>query len=147
MDDAVLVEPLLGLRPWVCKAVYESGVKKMLGEQAINMEKDRIEGEFRTCQTCWGLDFDTEAGTVRIPERRITKGAHLLADPAYEPGNKEVTLLQLQRLRGTAQSWVPVLPSLKAELKAIDVFLGPAKELGVVRCKAGLDEERSGEDL
>ncbi len=50
-----------------------------------------MEGQFKTCQTRWGLEIDAERGTVGIPERRITKGAHLFAGAACEPGKKRLT--------------------------------------------------------
>lgn len=51
---------------------------------AINVEKDRIEGAFRTSQTVWGLVMDTETKRVHLPEKRIQKGADLLADGAFD---------------------------------------------------------------
>ena len=42
MDDAVLVEPLLGHRPWVSAAVYEDGVRQMLGPGSINEAKNLL---------------------------------------------------------------------------------------------------------
>jgi len=147
MDDAVLVEPLLGFRPWVSRDAYEHGVRQLLGPDAINAEKDALEGEFDTARTCWGVDIDTETDTIRIPERRILKGAHLMALPCYDSGNKDLSLLDVQRARGTAQSWAAVLPSLHLELKAADVFLGPADAGGRAVCAAGVDEQEAWEDL
>ena len=148
MDDAVLVEPLLGLRPWVSASAYEAGAKLMLGEGAINAQKNAAEGPFRAQQTCWGLDLDLERMVVRVPERRILKGAHLLADAAFDPGNRRVKLLDVQRARGTAQSWIAVLPSLRTELRALDVFLGPGTSEGLVVCGAPAHrEERAWTDL
>ena len=79
MDGAVLIEPLLGLRPWAAADVYEKGTKGLLGGGAINAAKNELEGAFATRQTCWGLEIDTAARAVRIPERRILKGMYLLA--------------------------------------------------------------------
>ncbi len=39
MDDAALVEPLLGLRPRQSARVYEEGATQILGKGAINEEK------------------------------------------------------------------------------------------------------------
>eukprot|EP00969_Alexandrium_andersonii_P104207 4599286-Alexandrium_andersonii.AAC.1 len=58
MDDAALVEPQLGLRPWVSMATYGAGARQLLGECAINSEKDALEGHFCSRQTCWGLEID-----------------------------------------------------------------------------------------
>ena len=63
---------------------------------------------------------------VRVPERRILKGLYLLSGTAYDSGNRGTRLLDVQRARGTAQSWVAVLPSLRTELRALDLFLGPS---------------------
>ena len=97
VDDNVLVEPLVGLRPWVASEVYELGVKTLLGEAAVNREKDLIEGPFRTFQTVWGLDMDTATEEIHLPERRILKGAHLLNDGAFEYGCKDLTVRTVQR--------------------------------------------------
>ncbi len=67
MDDAILIEPLLGLRPWASQVAYEAMATRIFGPSALNLEKDAVEGCLQTCQTCWGLEFDTERGTVRIP--------------------------------------------------------------------------------
>lgn len=41
VDDNVLVEPWIGLRPWVSAETYEEGVRLLLGQSAVNAEKDR----------------------------------------------------------------------------------------------------------
>eukprot|EP00972_Heterocapsa_arctica_P086451 12743451-Heterocapsa_arctica.AAC.1 len=43
MDDAVLIEPLLGIRPWVSASAYEYGTKKIMGEGSINAAKNAVE--------------------------------------------------------------------------------------------------------
>ena len=134
MDDCVLVEPCLGDRPAQSAEVYEKGVVTLLGEGAINLIKNEEDGTFTHRLTCWGLELDTEEGVIRVPERRILKGAYLLNDPIYDAGNKDLRLLDLQRVRGTTQSWAPVLPALRTELKAVDLFLGPAGPDGRVQC-------------
>jgi len=93
------------------------------------------------------LDIDTDSETVRIPERRILKGAHLLALPCYDFGNTCLTLLDVQRARGTAQAWTPVVPSLRLELKALDLFLGTPGTGGRAVCKTGIDAQEARSDL
>ena len=124
VDDNVLVEPFVGLRPWVAAEVYEAGVKTLLGDAAINREKDVVEGQFRTFQTVWGLDVETISEEVHLPERRILKGASLLSEACFDFGCKDVTLRSVQRFRGVATGWVVVVKGLRNELKAADVFLG-----------------------
>ncbi|CAE7711474.1 unnamed protein product, partial [Symbiodinium microadriaticum] len=131
VDDNVLVEPLVGLRPWVASEVYELGVKTLLGDAAVNLEKDLIEGPFRTFQTVWCLDMDTATEEIHLPERRILKGATLLNEPAFEYGNKDLTVRAVQRFRGIATGWTVIVKGLKNELKAADRFLGGHRDGGM----------------
>ncbi|CAE7205713.1 unnamed protein product [Symbiodinium sp. CCMP2592] len=134
VDDNVLVEPLVGLRPWVASEVYELGVKTLLGDAAVNREKDLVEGPFPTFQTVWGLDMDTATEEIHLPERRILKGAHLLSDGAFEYGCKDLTVRAVQRFRGLATGWTVIVRGLKNELKAADRFLGGGGDGGAKVC-------------
>ena len=60
VDDGVMVEPMLGIRPWLAGSLYESAAKRLLGPDAMNQEKNDLEGTWRSCQTVWGIDFDTK---------------------------------------------------------------------------------------
>ena len=124
MDDCVLVEPWVGLRPWISAEVFEEGVKKLLGEKAVNKEKDELEGAFRTSQTVWGVIMETDTEKAMLPERRVQKGAVLLAEPAFDYGEKTLSLKQLQQFRGILTGWASIIPGLVNELKAADKFLG-----------------------
>ncbi|CAE7256585.1 unnamed protein product [Symbiodinium microadriaticum] len=117
VDDNVVIEPWVGLRPWVAGEVYELGVQMMLGEAAVNREKDLIEGPFRTFQTVWGLDMGTATEEIHLPERRILKGANLLSEGAFEYGNKDITVRTVQRFRGITTGWTVIVRGLKNELK------------------------------
>ena len=44
MDDTVLIEPDLGLRPWLSVKAAELCTTAALGPHAINAVKDKIEG-------------------------------------------------------------------------------------------------------
>lgn len=67
--------------------------------------------------------------------------------PVYDAGNRRIALLDVQRARGTAQSWVAVLPALRTELKALDAFLGAPGADGFVRCSDEADAEAAWQDL
>jgi len=96
----------------------------MLGASAVNKEKGKIEGEFRTTQTVWGIIMDTQAEKAYLPERRIQKGAALVAGNEFDYGEMKVTLKQMQQFRGIMTGWSSVVQGLKNELKAADRFLG-----------------------
>lgn len=60
MDDAVLIEPKVGLRPWVSMDTMEQCTRQALGPGSINAAKDEVEGSLETRKLIWGLVFDTE---------------------------------------------------------------------------------------
>eukprot|EP00435_Cladocopium_sp_Y103_P076192 s59_g80.t1 len=123
VDDCILIEPWVGLRPWVSSEVFESGVIQMLGKNAVNQQKDEIEGAFKTTQTVWGVIMQTDTEKALLPERRIQKGAELMTDIGFDHGEKSLTLKQLQQFRGIMTGWAAVIRGLANELKAADKFL------------------------
>ena len=123
VDDCVLVEPWVGFRPWVSAEVFEAGVRQLLGDKAVNKEKDEVEGAFQTSQTVWGVIMETDTEKAALPERRVQKGAVLLSDAGFDYGCKDLTLKQLQQYRGIMTGWASIIPSLATELKAADKFL------------------------
>ena len=110
VDDCILVEPWVGLRPWVSAEVFEDGVIKMLGAQAVNKEKDEVEGVFRSTQTVWGIILETDTEKAILPERRVKKGAVLMSGAAFDYGNKSITLKEMQQFRGILTGWAAIIP-------------------------------------
>ena len=150
VDDMVLVEPCVGLRPWVSSEVYEWAVKQLLGENAINAAKDAEEGVFADTQTVWGVTINTTTERMSLPEARVLKGAHLLAENQFNFGEKTVTLKEIQRFRGVATGWSVVVKGLKNELKAADRFLGSsegAARAAPSKCQTQQEEDQAWEDL
>ena len=133
VDDCILVEPWVGLRPWVSAEVFEDGVTKMLGALAVNKEKDEVEGVYRTTQTVWGIILETDTEKATLPERRIQKGAVLLAGTAFDYGSKTITLKEMQQFRGILTGWAAIIPGLENELKAADKFLKGVDGSAVVK--------------
>ena len=151
VDDMVLVEPVLGLRPWVSSEVYEGAVTKLLGEKAVNAIKDAEEGTFGPTQIVWGLSIDAKQEKMSLPESRILKGAYLLNSALFNYGEKQLTLKDLQRFRGIATGWSVIVKGLKNELKAADLFLGGVDGGAPIRPSSSLStkqkEELAWEDL
>ena len=145
-DDNVLVEPYVGLRPWVAAEIYERGVRMMLGDEAVNAEKDLAEGLFRTYQCVWGLDMDTITEEIHLPERRILKGANLLADSQFDYGNKDITVRAIQKFRGITTGWTAIVNGLRNELKAADRFLCMERD-GSARARPKVDNEEDAEEV
>ncbi|CAK0902505.1 unnamed protein product, partial [Prorocentrum cordatum] len=147
MDDLVLVEPALGMRPWTSRSLAEKTIEKLLGPAAVNQDKKHQEGYFSTNKIVWGLEYRTDEMQVAIPEPRLLKGAYLLSDTCYDSGYKGARLRDMQVLRGTGPSWMAAMPALATELRAVDAFLTPQAD-GILRPKVEPGaEEAAWQDL
>ena len=142
MDDAVLIEPKIGLRPWVSVKTMETCTKKALGEASINAAKDEVEGTLDTRKLVWGLLYDTEKNTRALPPQKLEKASYLLHLPEFDHGNTKVPLKLIQELRGNQQFWVSVLPSLKPLLAATNALLGPPSSDGLAQARGDEEQRR-----
>ena len=150
VDDMVLVEPCVGLRPWVSSETYEWAVRQLLGSHAINAAKDAEEGQFSEVQTVWGVQINASTEKMSLPETRVLKGAYLLAEPQFNYGERSLTLKDVQRFRGIATGWATVVKGLRNELKAADRFLGGVDggaRISPSRCSTEAEEEMAWADL
>ena len=141
MDDGVFVEPELGLRPWGATATFERGLRQILGDRALNEKKLAEEGRFATNALIWGFQYDTVYGTCQLPEPKLIKGAYLITEPCFDPGQRRIPLLEVQRLRGNATYWQVVQPALRPELGAIDALLAQAEPGDPYVCPKGTEAQ------
>ena len=125
MDDTILIEPLLGVRPWMASCTVEECTRNTLGPSTLNEEKDVIEGRFEVEKLIWGLNYNTEKGTRSLPAVKLEKASHLLHLPEFDHGNRRIPLRLIQELRGNQQFWMAVMPSLGPLLQATNELLGP----------------------
>ena len=51
MDDSVIVEPMVGVRPWQAVDSLGHAIEKIWGQAALNLEK-QIEEQNRSCGAC-----------------------------------------------------------------------------------------------
>ena len=60
MDDTVLVEPDIGIRPAMSSLRARQSLVRIFGGDAINEKKFLEEGTFATRLVVWGMEYDTE---------------------------------------------------------------------------------------
>eukprot|EP00438_Fugacium_kawagutii_P016374 Skav203835 [mRNA] locus=scaffold4932:42892:55316:- [translate_table: standard] len=142
MDDAVLIEPKVGIRPWLSVKTMEVCTQAALGPGAINAAKDEVEGALETRKLIWGLMYDTENNTRTLPAQKLEKASHLLHLPEFDHGNTRVPLKLVQELRGNQQFWISVLPSLKPLLSATNALLGPPTAEGLAQPRGDPEQQR-----
>ena len=100
MDDVVVLEPSVGLRPWLSMDVLKHCMLCVWGPDTINEDKKREEGSFAPAQLLWGLWMDFQRGRVSLPDQKCTKGQVLLAQAPLAPGCREVPLRVAQEVAG-----------------------------------------------
>eukprot|EP00438_Fugacium_kawagutii_P015705 Skav235328 [mRNA] locus=scaffold520:603852:614712:+ [translate_table: standard] len=142
MDDAVLIEPKIGIRPWISVHTMEECTRKALGDGAINAAKDEVEGALDTRKLIWGLMYDTERNTRALPPQKLEKASYLLHLPEFDHGNTRIPLKLIQELRGNQQFWISVLPSLKPLLSATNALLGPPTTDGMAQPRGNEEQRR-----
>ena len=135
MDDTVLVEPELGVRPWMSVAISEASTRAALGPKTINPEKDVIEGALEERKLIWGLIYDTGSGTRALPAAKLEKASYLLHLMEFDYGNTTVPLKLLQELRGNQQFWLTIMPTLANLLQATNDLLGEPDAQGFAVAK------------
>ena len=142
MDDTILIEPDLGVRPWLSIQVSEECTKKALGPGTLNEAKDCVEGALEATKLIWGLVYNTAEHTRSLPAAKLEKASYLLHLPEFNFGNTEVPLKLVQELRGNQQFWLTVMPSLRPLLSATNALLGPPTPGGMAQPKGDAEEQR-----
>ena len=132
MDDTVLIEPEIGVRPWMSARAAEECVRATLGPGTLNQEKDAVEGALEERKLIWGLLYDTARGTRSLPPAKLEKASYLLHLPEFDYGNTRIPLKLVQELRGNQQFWITVLPTIANFLQASNELLGPPDKEGFV---------------
>ena len=65
-DDLVVVEPLLGLLPWMSLGLAEGMMTNLLGDAALNIPNDHAEGSPELTKIAWGLHYSTTKRTREL---------------------------------------------------------------------------------
>ena len=82
---------------------------------------------------CWGLLYNTDKETIRMPPPKVEKALHMLADPNLDYGRRDIDYKFLEQYRGNQQYWTIVMPAMVCTLHAADALLKGGAEGGKVR--------------
>ena len=141
VDDMMLIEPLLGSRPWLSRRTAIAEARRVFHVDAINDEKLLTEGKFSTTQKLAGLDTDTIHETFGVPAEWREKFSGVVWKAAFTRGNTTLPLHDVQTLRGYITFAIPGAVWLATEVGVIDRFLGSADSETQLCCPAGAREE------
>ena len=84
----------------MCVGLWEKALKFVLGWEALNRYKKRVEGIYSTISLMWGILVDTQNELVSLPADKILKAQVVLADPLFDPGVTRIPLNLAQKLMG-----------------------------------------------
>ena len=141
MDDGVVLEVAVGVRPWLSLVQLEKTMTQVWGPGAVNEDKRDEDGSLESCQLLWGLHMDANRMEVSLPEPKCVKAVYLLALPALQPGERKVPLKLAQELTGTAQYWATAHPAINPELAVLDRLLRQADQSTGLAQPKGTQEE------
>jgi len=126
MDDGVVVEAMVGVRPWLSLDQLDHSMMQVWGPDCVHEEKKLEEGTPESMQLLWGLEMDVNALWVGLPAPKCVKASYLLATPQLQSGRRDVPLKLCQELRGSGEFWSVAQPALKPELAVIDRMMSGA---------------------
>ena len=137
-DDLVIVEPALGVRPWMSLGLAEATLTKALGPAALNVVKDLLEGKLETHKLTWGLNYSTPPLTRGMPRPQLEKASYLLHSRELDWGYIDLQHRLAQVLRGSQEFWISADPSMAPLAGYTNALLGPPSEEGIVQPRGTL---------
>jgi len=123
MDDQIIIEPDLGTRAQQSVECADACTTRVLGPGSRNREKDLEEGALECQKICWGLLYDTRAGTCSLPALKLEKARFLLSDAQLNHGEINIEVKFLESYRGHQNYWAVVQPVMKIVAGATDALL------------------------
>jgi len=126
MDDGVVIEALVGIRPWRSADRLETAIRLCWGQHALNEEKALEEGEFEERQLAWGLHLDFQSQEISLPEPKCVKAKYMPAQRELKMGQRHVPLKVTQEAHGTMNYMANAQPAILPEMPPLSRMLGQA---------------------
>ena len=106
VDDAIWVENAFGSRLTGSLEAWEWACRRILNDGAVNDIKTKLEGEWITTDMILGFTADTETNWISATEPKITAAQNIILSDEFVPGNTQIRLKTLQKLRGSCRRWL-----------------------------------------
>ena len=131
IGDGLFVELEIGDRKDQSARSWEELARGVLSKEAVNEEKNRLEGAWCGQQIFLGFEIDTSSLEIRIPEEKRA-GASVLFDELFASfGSKALRVLTLQRIRGNIEHFRSTDILWEYFTPPIDALLGCSDEAGI----------------
>ena len=129
VDDAVLIEPMLGRRLELASDAYVYAGLGVLNEGFLQLSKMMEEGRWTLELMPWGrwldmprMPYGLEGVTFELPEVKIAAACELLDAPSAQPGARRITYLEHTSLFGNAIYWAATSPAMKVMVMGLSVM-------------------------
>ena len=99
VDDAIFIEPRIGMRPEVCVSCWESIWRRLLGADSPNEDKLMEEGDWKSTHILLGYEVNVNSLTIRLPEAKVCGAWGILHDSVFKEGNRIIPVKNAQVLR------------------------------------------------
>ncbi len=110
----MMTEVALGTRPEESTRSYVSALVAVQGVDAVNPEKQKVEGTWATTLIQLGVGFDTLTEQLWLPHAKVEKGWYLLNLECFRRGCRRVPLGRGPRAGGVASELGVCLPHAAA---------------------------------
>ena len=122
-DGGAIVEPWLGLRPWIASFLRGRALYSCLGYGAVNLPKKLAGGNCETRINLWGIEICTATNTFTFPPAKVDRAREFLACRDLGPGISRFPLELIQAPRRKMEHWSVCNQALCAEMAHIDRML------------------------
>ena len=104
-DDAIFIEPRMGLRPDVTVTCWEHLRNGILGFDALNDEKLREEGEWQESHILLGFQVNVNSLEIPLPSPKVSYAKEVVNLSVFSPGDRIIPVKRAQELRGLVTHW------------------------------------------
>ena len=130
VDDAIWVKNAFGSRLTGSVEAWEWACERILNGGSFNDIKPKLEGEWRTQAMILGFTVDAETNWISAPGPKITAARNLILSDEFMPGNNQIRLKTMQKLRGPCQHWLIASSFWEITLQTVDSLFGFSDERG-----------------
>jgi hypothetical protein len=104
-------------------------MKGLLGEEAVNEAKLAEEGYPEESQSVWGVVVNFRTNKASMPIEKTMAAIRFLSRREFNPGCRRIAFHTLQVIRGMAQWWSIVMPSLRMFLSVVDDLMATEEQV------------------
>ena len=124
----MVVEPDVGLRPWMSDDCAKTGIFVTAGSGALNLIKYGEDGATRPTVSGIGLTRCLNEGIIMVSGTRVTRTGERWNNRCFDMGRRRIPLHTLQQAVGSLRHAACVRRGLHAAYSALDRFITSSED-------------------